>query len=292
MVVDPQAPIVVGTDGSASADAALTWAADEARRHGRPVHIVHAIEYVGPRVSYDYMPHEETQAAGARIVERALATVVTRHPELDITTEVKTQDATQLLITASQAAAMVVVGSRGHGGFHDLILGSTCMQTAMHAACPVAVIRPQAPVPPDRRVIGHPVVVGVDGSPRSERAVEIAFAEAHLRRDRVIALHAWQRPAASGFGDAPVVYDAETLEKLETTLLTEHLAAARDLYPEVEVVLQVMEAPTAAALIEASTGADLVVTGSRGHGGFTGLLLGSVSHALIHHARCPVLIAR
>lgn len=292
MKTRPDAPVVVGTDGSASSDLALQWAADEAYLHERPLKIVHVMEFVGPRIGYDYISQEETESTGQRILDRAQATVVTHRPTLDVVTEVVSDDAAHALIKESEAAAMVVVGNRGHGGFHDMILGSTSLQTATHAKCPVAVVRPKAAATSEiRRYADRRVVVGVDGSPRSATALELAFAEAYRRSLGVTAIHAWQRPVASGFGDAPVVHDSQALESIETSLLTELLDGPRDQYPTVDVESIVLETSASAALVDASAGAELVVVGCRGHGGFTGLLLGSVSIALVHHAKSPVLIA-
>ncbi|MBB5867864.1 nucleotide-binding universal stress UspA family protein [Allocatelliglobosispora scoriae] len=292
MTTQPDAPIVAGTDGSASADTALRWAADEAHLQGRPLRIVHVLEFVGPRLGYDYLSHDESSSTGRHILDRARATVLTHRPDLDVSTAEISDDAAHALIAESDSAAMVVVGSRGHGGFHDMILGSTSLQTATHARSPVAVVRPQQhqSQPPSGYADRH-LVVGVDGSSRSALALELAFAEAERRGIGVTAIHAWQRPVASGFGDAPVVHDTEALTAIETALLTDVLQTSRDDHPNVPVEPVVVEASAAGALVAASAGAELVVVGCRGHGGFTGLLLGSVSVALIHHAHCPVLVA-
>jgi nucleotide-binding universal stress UspA family protein len=179
---------------------------------------------------------------------------------------------------------MVVVGDRGLGGFSGLLIGSVAVQLAAHAECPVLVVRGQ-PHP------SGPVVLGVDGSPEASAAIAHAFDEAWLREAPLVALHAWLNPVAREPGDMlPLVYDLDQVRDEEARVLAEAVAGCREEYPDVAVREELVRAHTRAALIDRSVEAQLLVVGTRGRGGMRGLLLGSVSQAMLHHAGCPVLV--
>lgn len=179
----------------------------------------------------------------------------------------------------------MVVGDRGLGGFLGLLLGSVAVGLAGHAACPVVVVRgPEAPAGVDP---ASPVVVGVDGSPTGEAAVSFAFEWADQRGAPLVALHTWWvDPMISPMLDWHATTEAET------EVLAERLAGWAEKYPDVVVERVVEQRRAADALRELSERAQLVVVGSRGRGGFQGLVLGSVGHALLHHAECPVAVVR
>jgi len=135
------------------------------------------------------------------------------------------------------------------------------------------------------------VVVGVDGSEGSRRALRWAATEAAARNDALELVHVWERPQAYaplGLGAYPI--DPEPIEEAAKDFLGRLVAEARELAPGIEVRGQLVEGAPASALLEAARTADLLVVGSRGHGGFTALLLGSVSQQVVHHAPCPVVI--
>jgi nucleotide-binding universal stress UspA family protein len=189
-----------------------------------------------------------------------------------------------VLVAESRQAQLVVVGDRGLGGFTGLLLGSVAVGLAAHAASPVAVVRGAAPSPDGQ------VVVGVDGSPTSEAALAAAYEAAAARRVRLVAVHTWW-DFLIDTTLAPLL-DWEAIEGDEHVLLAERLAGWAEKYPDVEVRRVVARDKPAHSLLQQATGAQLVVVGSRGRGGFAGLLLGSVSHSLLHHAPCPVLVVR
>jgi nucleotide-binding universal stress UspA family protein len=165
------------------------------------------------------------------------------------------------------------------------------MYTAMHAHSPVVVILPERPPSGDSRYAVGRVLVGVDGTPLSVPVVDFAFAEAERLGVGVTALHTWLQPVASGH-DAlvPLATDLEALQHENEAILSESLAAAMIDYPDVDVRQVTLQASAGAAIIDASMGARLVVIGSRGRGPVTGLLLGSTSQAVLHHAGCPVAV--
>lgn len=209
-------------------------------------------------------------------------------PDLAIEQEVVTGFPVPVLTDEAARAQLVVLGDRGLGGFTGLLVGSVAVAVTTHAPCPVVVVRgptPDAPRPSD-----GPVVVGIDGSPTSEAAVEFAFEVADLRGVPLVAVHAW---TDYEIGSTMVaVLDGEAIDADEHRLLAERLAGWSEKYPDVPVQRLVTRCRPARTLVEQSEYAQLVVVGSRGRGGFAGLMLGSVSHALLHHAACPVAVVR
>lgn len=275
--------IVVGVDGSQPSQRALLWAADEAARRACGLQVLLAVDEPrgsGPHLTADLSPH------ASEVTDLACALVRESHPDLDVGGAPVVGHPAKVLAEESAGAAMVVVGSRGHGGFHDMLLGSTSLHTAMHAHCPVAVVRGKS-VQDGRRA---PVVVGVDGSDPAQSAVELAAYEAELRGAPLTVLHAWPSPADEALGAWALVAPTGVLDADTVDVAQEAAAAVRTARPGVEVTARTVRRGPAGALVAASKRACLVVVGSRGHGGFTGLLLGSVSQALVHHAACPVLV--
>lgn len=279
-------PIIVGVDGSQSSIVAVEVAARVARMRGVSLRVLHAYTQIvvhPPLV----VPTEELRHAAEQLVTEAAARARVVEPELEVTAEVKPGEPLTVLGAESHRADLVVVGSRGRSAFTGLLLGSTSMQLAAHARCPVMVTR-------DRREPTGPVVLGVDGSAAGEPAVDFAFAEAALRRATLLAVHAWTpwNTEAPLPDDPAMAYAARpgALAAQEERLLAEVLSGGSEKYPDVKVEQRPVRGDTREALIEASTGARLVVVGTRGRGGFTGLLLGSVSQAVLHHAHCSVVV--
>jgi nucleotide-binding universal stress UspA family protein len=279
--------VVVGVDGSRPSLRALEWAAQEAALHQRPLLIVHAL----PRYEYDipfYPPGrwEACEEEGKVIIAHAVAVARECYQWLQVDTLMPSAAAVTALRQASEQAHVVVVGARGRGGFRSLLLGSTSLQLAGHAVCPVVVVREGLNAP------HHEIVVGVDGSQYSVAAIGYAFEEAAARQTRLRAVHAWRVPPAHAEPPAPIAPDRREAAEKERGVLLRALDGWPDKHPDVEVVHDLPVEHPARALIRASEFADLVVVGSRGRGGFHGLALGSVSHAVLHHAMCPVAIAR
>jgi nucleotide-binding universal stress UspA family protein len=284
------APVLVGVDGSAGGRVAVLLAARLAASRHRALRVVHAFMWpmmhvpLGP--SPEGPPGGGLQADAERIVAEAMSLATEAQPGLDVTGELITGAPSAVLLRAAQDAAVVVLGSRGLGGFTGLLIGSVAVQVAAHAPCPVVVARGEIDRPRD-------VLVGVDGSAESSTAIAFAFEEASRRGVGLTALHAFLHPLAAEPGILlPVVYDYQQLKAEEAEVLPESLAGYSEKYPDVPVQRLLVRGRAAGALIEASDRASLVVVGSRGRGGFAGLLLGSVSQALLHHATCPVAVVR
>lgn len=280
--------IVVGVDGSKQSLLAVDWAADEAVRRNAPLRILYVITPwlfdvpVDPRAGAmrAWLLH-----GGEDIVGYAVDRAGERAPGLDVMGEQVGGQAAELLVDRAENALMLVVGCRGRGGVGGPILGSVAVQVASHARCPAVVVRdgPSGDY--------GEVALGVDGSPASTEAVGFAFAEASVRRARLHAVLAWPHPISTGPGDMqPLVYDPELVTEGEERVLSECLSGWRAKFPDVEIVPEVVHGRAAPALVRASEQADLLVVGSRGRGGFAGLLLGSVGHAMLHRSRCPVAV--
>jgi nucleotide-binding universal stress UspA family protein len=197
--------------------------------------------------------------------------------------------ASTVLLGQTPHAELLVLGSRGRGGFAGMLLGSTSLQVAMHAHCSVVVLRSGAEGSPTDPSVGR-VVVGVDGSRQSEAAVSLAFQEADLRGVGVTAVRTWLGPELDV--EAPPTHEWEQAEKLEQARLAGDLHIWRSRFPNVDLVEKTVRGGPAPTLIAESAGAALLAVGSHGRDGFGGLVLGSVSHAVLHHAHCPVAVAR
>jgi nucleotide-binding universal stress UspA family protein len=286
------APIVVGVDGSEVSLDAVEWAAAEAVAQHRRLRVVHAFIWpllrvpVGP--SKYGPPDAGLRAQAQRILDEALLRARQSAPGIDVSGAMPVGAPVPVLLSEIEQAPLVVLGSRGLGGFSGLLIGSTGVQVAAHASCPVIVVRPVSAAPPNS-LTADQVVVGVDGSSLSVEALEFGFAEAVRLGVGVVAVHV----AAShvpGVGSVDVLTGEHALE--QARLLAESLAGWQEKYPDMPIRRVLLCGHAGRALIEASQGARLLVVGSRGLGGFRGLLLGSVSHAVLHHAHCPVAVVR
>lgn len=280
--------IVVGVDGSGDADAAVRWAAHEAAIRGVCLTLVQAIAMPSPGWSNpDLRELYETDADA--ILDDAVTNIndsmKDSAPE-DIRRQVFFSRPATALIDLSKDAEMVVVGAHGRGTLRRWLLGSVSNALIHHAHCPVAVIaRDASPSSQDPKA---PVILGFDGSASSEAAAEIAFREASMRGAELVVLH------AASDTDLSQIVSTRYSEGLAGVgeKLTEQLAGYQERYPGVHVQRAVMDDRPAAHLLNLSATAQLVVVGSHGRGGFAGMALGSVSTAVAHASRTPVIVAR
>ncbi|WP_336082769.1 universal stress protein [Nocardia sp. SSK8] len=270
-------PIVVGVDGSEQARIALRWGAECATRHRAPLHLVYAIDVpvdYGPGPIYDA---ERLRRHGDSVVATAAAEA-TQHTDVEISTAAVSGSPVAVLRDRSATARLLVIGSRGLGALRRTLLGSVSTSLARHAACPVAVIPESEPAP------DAAVVVGVDGSACSAEAIALAFDEAARRGARLVAVHAWTEFFH---------YDSRaTMQTQAESLVAESLAGYAEKYPDVTVERLVTQDRPARAVLAAGADAQLIVVGSRGRGGFTGMTLGSVAQAVLHGADRPVIVVR
>lgn len=285
------AAIVVGVDGSESARRAVRLGATEAVTRRRPLRLVHAFIWPMLRVASGPPPGGPPDGGlrrqAERVVEEAAAEAASVAPDTPVSTEVVEGSAATVLLGEARTAEMIVLGHRGLGGFSSLLVGSVAVQVSAHADCPVVVA-----LGDEERHAG-PVVVGVDGSPLSDLAIGFAMEEAALRGAELVAVHAWSQPVSTGPGDmVPLVYDEAALRTDEEQMLAESMAGWSERYPEVPVTRRLVRGRPARVLVAESETAQLVVVGALGRGGFTGLILGSVSQAVLHHGHCPLAIVR
>lgn len=207
-------------------------------------------------------------------------------PEVSVTTEIADGPAAYVMLQRSRHAAAVVIGDRGLGRFEGMLAGTVATQLATYGSSPVIVVK-------GRPKHEGPVVVGVDGSARSLRALEFAADEAARRGTELVTVHVWRTPAVAGPGDMmPLVYDLDTLEAEEGRKLSATVAGLTDRHPRLPIQQKLGRGAAGPVLASWSRQAQLIVVGDRGHGGFVGLLIGSVSQYLIFHAACPVAVVR
>jgi nucleotide-binding universal stress UspA family protein len=285
--------ILVGVDGSAASAAAVAWATRDAAMRNLSLTLVHVVTPVVPTaapwpeipVGNDFFRWQDEEAM--RVLEAARRTVADSSHDAApamVHSVVLHGGAVGTLVDLSKDADMIVVGSRGQGAFSRALLGSVSTGLVHHAHCPVAVIHDDAPaVPADA-----PVLVGIDGSPASLSATEIAFDEASRRGVDLATLHAWRDVTML---ELPGL-DLKAMEAQAQVALAERLAGFQERYPDVTVRRVVVCDQPARVLVEHAKGAQLVVVGSHGRGGFAGMLLGSVSTAIVHAIRTPAIVAR
>jgi nucleotide-binding universal stress UspA family protein len=283
--------VVAGVDGSDHSLTAAAYAAGLAARRGLELHLVHG--YLHP-FGYGALPLEpyptdvpDPSAEGARMLNDAANELRAEHPNLLVRIRQAPGGPSATLVDESRRAELIVVGSRGHGGFAGLLLGSVSAQVAAHAHCPVVVVRPFEKGEPAEQA---PVLVGVDDSDGARLALEFAFEEASLRNAPLVATHVYWARARDSLQHRDQDVEPAARQSAER-LLTDQLTDWRRQYPQVAVEPRLVHSLNIEyAMIEASADAGLVVVGSHGRGGFAGMLLGSVSQTLVHHARCPVAV--
>jgi nucleotide-binding universal stress UspA family protein len=277
-------PVVAGVDGSASAYRAVEWAAAEADRRGVALRLVRAFSWTTADHPTGWVARyrDEVLEVARRQVARAVRVAADARPDVEAAARVEIGAPIEVLSAEARRAQLLVLGDRGLGEVAGLVLGSVAVSLAARGACPVVVVRGE------RADVDGPVVVGIDGSPVSEAALAFAFDAAAARGVDLVAVHAWSPTAIDEELAAFVDWDASA----EDAVLAERLAGWGQKYPQVAVRRTVVRDGAVRALVAASAGAQLVVVGSRGRGNAVGLLLGSVSHGVLHDAHCPVAVVR
>lgn len=282
--------VIVGFDGSEGSLHALKWAAKAAKDRGRTLEVITTWTMpaadlgIGASSTLQEELLDELRQEAHGVNDEALK--VAAEMGTNATGEVLVGRTPAALVKHSEGANLVVVGSHGSGGLTGFLLGSVSRQVATHAKCPTVVVRPL-------QVDQHDVVVGVDGSPHSLKALEWAFEQASYTGSALHVLHSWEIPPTWSMVEVPS-YEPEVLIRdygnAELRETSEAMAGFREDFPDVKVRQEVMKGSPVKSLVKASQNAALLVVGSRGLGGFRGLLLGSVSHAVVHKAACSVAV--
>ncbi|MFE1853547.1 universal stress protein [Streptomyces sp. NPDC059489] len=282
-------PITVGVDGSPESVAAAAWAGREAVRRGLPLRIVHAWHWE----PYEIVPaaDRDAQARWAReTAEGTRRTLTECHPELTVTAEALEGPPVEVLVEEAAAAELVVLGSRGHGAVVGFLLGSVGRQVIAESARPVVLVRSD-----DRaaaEAAGREIVVGQHGEPDDgAAALEFAFTTAAARGTAVRVVRAWTLPPVFAYSPASLklLDEAGGLEPYERKALDEALRPWRERFADVPVTEHVEMGSAGQVLLSAAARAQLVVVG-RHSSRVVGPRIGSVAHALVHHAPCPVAV--
>ncbi|WP_327726560.1 universal stress protein [Streptomyces sp. NBC_00487] len=282
-------PIVVGVDGSEPSLRAVDWAADEAALRGAPLRLVYASlweRYEGAHLAEELdRPAERVRAED--IVEGAARRARLRRPEVKIATDVLPEEPEYTLLRESRNASLLVTGTQGRSALTEALLGSVSLTVAAHAHCPMIVIRGSHDNQALPATHGR-IVLGVGEKPTSSAAVRFAFEEARRRGARVDAVRAWRCPAHETSdhpllaGEPARLHEQRAADALE--------AALQDAPADVRLHRRTVEGHTRNVLADASREADLLVVGARRRKRSFGLQLGRVTHGVLHHSACPVVI--
>ncbi|MFI1466658.1 universal stress protein [Streptomyces wuyuanensis] len=290
-------PITAGVDGSPESRAAVHWAAREAALRGLPLRLAHA--WLWQPLDVPIVQDREAQARSAEsLVREAESEITRRYPELRVSAEVVPDTAVAALLDESERTSMLVLGSRGHGAIVGFIVGSYGQQVIAAAASPVVAVRAPSAEDQDREAIPEPregdeVVVGQHGTPDDCDAVlGFAFETAAAHGVGVRAVRAWSLPTLYTYspGSMRLADEAGGLEPFEKKALAEALKPWRERYPEVPVTEHVEIGSAGQVLLSATARALLLVVGRRARRSPIGTRIGSVAHAALHHAPCPVAV--
>ncbi|WP_436850080.1 universal stress protein [Streptomyces monashensis] len=280
-------PLVVGVDGSDSCLRAVDWAVAEAARHGLPLRLVYGSlweRYEGglPPVGHE-RPSEQVLAE--HVVAAAADRAARRDTAVTVTTDILPEDAADALVRAGDHAFALVTGSRGRGRLQGMLLGSVGLAVAARAPCPVVVVRGD---PAGLAGTHERILLGLGDAETGAEAVRFAFREAEVRGCVLDVVRAWRRPAHDRIGARAAA--ADTHAERASALLDDLVGDAVTAYPHVRTCRATPEGPPGRILVDRSAAADLVIVGAGHRAGLFGLQLGRVSHALLHHASCPVAV--
>jgi nucleotide-binding universal stress UspA family protein len=283
--------IVVGVDGSEHGRRALLWAHYEAGLRGDELTAVLAWGLFdqlhadgGASFDPDYGPADAAAALDATIADTLGADAAA-----EVRKEVVCDLPARALLDAARDAELLAVGPRGRGELRELMLGSVSQACLHHARCPVAIVRASdKQAAPKAAGADQRVVVGVDGSDDAAQALRWALVDARVRGAVAAVVHAWHPPYSLSFAAAAM--DLPAFEDAATRLLDRVVDAVEPEFRDVPIERVLVSGSPTDALLGAAQDAEVVVVGGRGVGGFRGLLLGSVSQQLAHHAPCPVVV--
>jgi nucleotide-binding universal stress UspA family protein len=275
--------VLVGVDGSHSAELAVDWAADEAALHGWRLELVHAHSISEPYG--DGVPIGSPAGTLPAFLTEAKARVAARHPDVHVDLEVVVGKPSRVLIDRSEDAVMTVVGARGHSFAARLALGSVGRHVSAHAENVSVVVRGASAGP------GAPVVAGIDDTEHAVEVLRMAAREAELRGVRLVVFHAWDVPVADPYGAWYVADDIpDSIERDARHLVIDAVARLQGELPHLDTEVVVRRGHPVPITLAMSESAQLLVLGRHGGGWFEGMVSGSVAAAARHDAACPVMV--
>ncbi|MFF9126371.1 universal stress protein [Streptomyces sp. NPDC014889] len=293
-------PVIVGVDGSAESLAAVEWAAREAVRRDRPLRLVHARNWTRGQAESE-PAHAAQRHLARRTLRQAEEHLRGSVPDVDLTDEQVDGPATAALLKVTEQAELLVVGSRGLSGFTGVLVGSVAQGVVAMAPRPVVLVRageeaedehfPAGDGRPSTSTGFRDVVLGIDLADACDEVIEFAFEAARLRHARLRVVYAWQPPSAIslGPGDIGLIDDPEQAEEWRG-FLSAVLKAWREKYPGTEVLETVVEGKASTVLARAASAASLLVVGRRLSDRPAVARIGPVTHAAVHHVRCPLAV--
>ncbi|MGE9809348.1 universal stress protein [Janibacter sp. G1551] len=291
----PDGAILVGVDGTGTDSAAVAWAVREAQLRGAPLHVLHSAEVIlGVGESFGAAGVDPILLRGlddedgeGGIAARVRDELAAAHPDVAITSSTAIGSASGSLLDHDDVASLIVVGTGQRSALDRFFLGTTSANTAMHAACPVVVVNPKV----DLEGGNGQIVVALDGSDDSRAALDAALAEAELRGSSVVCLMTWNVKVVDGFvvtePDSPEWRKIEEDYRAKVATFVEPAKAA---HPDVAVTVEIAHGAVVPTIVERAKGAELLVIGRRGRGGFRGKLLGSTSRTVLEESGAPVLV--
>ncbi|MFF8012581.1 universal stress protein [Streptomyces sp. NPDC007929] len=293
--------IIVGLDGSPESLAAAEWAAREAKLRGLVLKLLHVYEPVPEPTAQAPLLGAETRRHWSEKVPRETAGGLRlRHPGVEVTAEHRAGRPSEVLGEAARTTEILVLGSRGMSGIGGFLVGSVGLAVVAHAECPVVLVRAgeQAADEHERDPAGipsaatayRPVVLGLDTGRPDASMIEFAFDAAARRQTSLRVVHGWNRPSYYSYGGAAELWQYEDLAQGEAIALAEVLRPWREKHPAVEVAEVSRLGSPAELLVNASREASLVVVGRRIRRRPFGVHIGSVAHAVLHHATAPVAV--
>uniref|UniRef100_UPI0035621FDD universal stress protein n=1 Tax=Actinotalea sp. TaxID=1872145 RepID=UPI0035621FDD len=239
-----------------------------------------------PTVAIDLLYDDGIIQGAATLLEKATARVAEIAPTVHVTSDIDRRQPAEALCDLAKDAELLVIGTHRMSAVERVFSGSLSYQIAAAAPCPVVIV-PHLPAPD-----AAGVVVGADGSADSLDAVALAAAEADRTGQPLHILHAWQEPGIYASTDIYPVGLAESVREAERLVLAESGAGLAEQYPDLVVHDHLVHEQPATALLDLGAKSRLIVVGSRGRHGIARVLLGSVSHTVVLHAPCPVMVAR
>jgi len=290
----PDGAVVVGIGNSDRDAETLAWAGNSAQRSGSPLHILHAHDLSAEMAAIDPVAGNaislgpDGDIGNAGLLAETVTAARERWPELAVSASQPFVRPEQALIDASQNARLVVVGAARVSTLQRLGLGRPSLAAAMHAKCPVVIV-PQG----SRADADGPVVVAIDGSVHSAAAAERAFWIADLRKAPLITITTWNVEVVDGLVVTTPGTDAWNSTEAKYRAVADKIVdPLRANHPDVDCTVEVLRNSPAKVLAERSLDAGLIVMGTRGRGGFTGMMLGSTSQQVLETASCPVMLVR